>query len=194
MYNYSIEAQYPLDIFKAENIPYSWVTIYVGRKLRLLPIKEIEKYAIEYLMDHPECKDRYVAELACDVFYYDNQEINKLLVDVFKSLNLEIINENSTVWCLEWRKWRYCILKSMRANIQDTEKLLDAVSFAYADFGYPDDMCEIVYYMPIEDACIDQLDLGHKRLLRCLDDFLKQERIDIEINNIDSFPITCIEK
>lgn len=173
MLNYSVEAQYLLDIFKAANISYTWATVYVGRKLKLLPIKEVEKYAIEYLIEHPECKDQRIAELA---FGVKEEEIDDLLIKVAEDLDLEVLQENSEVWNLEWRKWRYCILKSMQTNIQDAEKLLDAISFVYADFGYPEDMIRFIYYMPQQHEVTNNIDQNRQTLLHNFNEFLNKER------------------
>jgi hypothetical protein len=173
MLNYLVEAQYPLDIFKEANISYSWETIYVGRKLKLLPIKEVGKYAVEYLAKHAECKNQHIAELA---FGAEEQEINNLLKKVAKTLDSEILQENSEVWNLEWRKWRYCILKSIQTNIRDAEKLLDAISFVYADFGYPEDMISFIYYMPQKSEVTNNIDQNRKTLLNNFNEFLNQEK------------------
>lgn len=184
MSNYKIEDQYPLSIFKEAHIPYSWDTIYVGRELKLLTGKEIEKYVTEYLMLHPECNNQYVIELATET---EDSMIKPLLIKVFEYLGLPIIEKDSKRWNIEWIKWRYCILKFMQRNIKNINELLEAISFIYADFGYPEDMGSFIYYMPAEG-----INDNKEQLLTKLNHFLEQEKHRIESKTIDALPSRII--
>lgn len=182
--NFEVEAYYPLKIFKDNDIPISWATIKVGYDLnRLLP-EEISLFAMDYAQQNPHFINKDLSDLALGVEGY---EIAKHLNNIFQVLELEIPKKNSAIWNKEWRKWRYCIMREMLKYIQNDEELLEKIEGVYADFGYPEDMKHLIYYMPLEKS--EQKEYAslspteaRKNLVKQINQFLEKEKIIIEAN------------
>jgi hypothetical protein len=178
--------QFSLDIFKKYNISYSWETILIGRALKLIEPLAIEQFAVEYLLKNPECKNLSIIELA---FGASANEIDSLLEKVSKTLNIHITIQTD-IWNLERIKWRYCILKEFDAAIQNNEALLIEIEGVYAFFGYPDDMAELIYYMPPKDLNLydpskHTYEENCQRLINNFHAFLEKEKINILNKYID---------
>lgn len=131
--------KYTLDIFKISDIPYSWNTIYVGKKLHILKPSAIADYAVEFLMQHPEIIDSNLAQLVLSI---NDKEINEAVEGFFKTLNLP--KKDSPEWNLEKRKLRYCILEFLRKTSSKFNQF-DKIKSVYEDFGYPEDMRKFIY-------------------------------------------------
>jgi hypothetical protein len=65
-FNCSFEEKNTFDIFKRAGVYYSWLTVYVGRKLNRLTDNEVERYATEYLVEHADCTNINIIQLACN--------------------------------------------------------------------------------------------------------------------------------
>ena len=137
---------YALDIFKKNNIDYSWETILIGRKLEFLLPEEVSKYAVEYLIINPDCVDSNITELAYGV---PERDIDVMLEKALKNLRINI-QKDGPIWNLEKRKWRYCILKTLEKSFS-FESFFNAFEIIYADFGYPEDMGDFLYNVPINE-------------------------------------------
>lgn len=184
---------YTLDIFKENNIDYSWATVYVGKKLGFLKLDQISEYAVEYLTQNPDCTDSNIAGLAYGV---SENEIDEVLTKVFKNIGLNI-EKDSPIWNLEKRKWRYCILKYFLTAIKDQNYLLTKIDEIYSDFGYPVDMVEFIHYPPeagfnkLMGASKDQIDTHIKELLTAFESYLQEEKHRIQ-ENVISWPDSII--
>jgi len=98
--------QFDLDIFRKNNINYSWDTIAVGFILGMVSTEGILQYALEYLEKNSECKLMSVVELACNFGSLDILDARDLLKQVFLDLNLKNLQKDDGRWYCEWRKWR----------------------------------------------------------------------------------------
>lgn len=177
--NFTVEAKYPLSIFKDSGLECSWNTIKVGWDLKRLTVDEIGKFALDYLETQPNLINLYISEL---IFGIKDYEMDDYLKKLFISLNLSWPEEESSVWNQEWRKWRFCILNAMVKNITEDQELLGTVEGLYADFGYPEDMASFIYYMPKSDDDTEQLthEEACKRLIKTIFNFLVEEKTLIE--------------
>lgn len=162
---------YSYKIFKMYRLQYSWATLLTGLKLGLLSIEEIDTYAANYLIDNPHVSDDALLELTwgkCD---------KEKAIELIETIVMDLaIPWNDDV---EERKWKYCILMSMREKNNDYDALLENIANLYSDFNYPDDMKGFIYYLEPDD--------GHdpskyskseniKRLINKLDSFLQSEQ------------------
>lgn len=90
--------------FKRLGISYSWITIYVGRKIGNISTKEVVAYAEEYLLKNPDCTDQYIVQLVCDDT--PASEIDNTILKILKNLKINSIEEGSSTWNAEIHKWR----------------------------------------------------------------------------------------
>lgn len=134
-----------LNDFKKNNISISWKTIYIGRKLNLINSNFIEDFASQYLSEHYKLDNINIIELAYGL--KDNFEINDRLEKLLKELNIKI-EENSTDWEIEKRKWRFIKLQSLLYKNYSNRELIDAIENVYWDFDHPNEMNEFLIYMP----------------------------------------------
>ena len=52
----------------------------------------------------------------------------------------------------ELSKIKYTFLFCLKNRYENSnEELLRAIELVYADFGYPEEMCNFIYYMPTND-------------------------------------------
>ncbi|MDG5471394.1 DUF2247 family protein [Jeotgalibacillus sp. ET6] len=96
--------------------------------------------------------------------------IENLLIDLKCNYNL----------LLEERKWRYCILKTIRKDTEDNKILLEKVTQVYSDFNYPEVMEEMIYYNEPKDGfnpLLHTKDENINRLIKKIDDFLDLEML-----------------
>ncbi|MEK4745717.1 DUF2247 family protein [Bacillus sp. FSL E2-8895] len=97
---------YSYKIFKTYRLQYSWATLLTGLKLGLLSIEEIDTYAANYLIDNPHVSDDALLELT-----WGKCEKEKA-IELIETIVMDLaIPWNGDV---EERKWKYCILMSMR--------------------------------------------------------------------------------
>jgi hypothetical protein len=142
-----------LKVMREHNIPYSWETIYVGRKMNLLKPEVVEHYALEYLENNPKCTDPYIAELA---FGAQDTEINDILEKIFKDLNLKLPKPGDIIWNIEKRKWRYLVLNDLLEKYQEKiEEFLRKFDEVYCDFDHSEDMEPYVSTAPVSELYND---------------------------------------
>ncbi|WP_353855654.1 DUF2247 family protein [Bacillus sp. Bos-x628] len=178
--------KYTIEILKKHKIHYDWKTIYVGIRLDLISYKEISKYAMEFLSNHAECENSLILDLAWGAG--DQDEDYKKLQMILIELYSELIEEESSQWDIEKRKWRYGITAHLKEKNEDSpEKLLDELSEVYADFGYPEDMEPFIHYMPPSDGhnpLLYSKEENINRLLSLFEEFLQKERAFAQLNQI----------
>lgn len=93
-----------------------------------------------------------------------------------KSLGI-FIQEDTPDWEYEVRKWRYNILKKLLDKKYSNEDLLQKIEEVYADFYYPDDMRNFIYYIPSGtfDPTKFSVEECRNRLVDIFYEFLKKE-------------------
>lgn len=192
--NFSVESKYPISIFKDNKVVCSWATIKVGWDLNRITKEEIKKFALEYLEQHSTTVNEYISELILGI---KNEEVSIYLKRIFESLGLKEPQKYTPEWNKEWLKWRYCIMSEMAKSILDEEKLLISIEGVYADFDYPEDMTEFIYYMPRTENLDNKQQMNpqeaRNKLVKKLKIFLKNEKAKID-QNIDSLSSRVIEK
>jgi hypothetical protein len=182
--DFSVEAKYPIKIFQNNDLDCSWVTIQVGWDLKRLDLHEVSKFAIYFLEMHPNIINEWISEF---IFEVKDYEVEELLRNIFKSLKLDFPIKQSSLWNQEWRKWRYCIMSEMVKQILDIQELLVRVEGVYADFGYPQDMEHLIYYMPSNEANNQGLEEACINLVKKINVFLQEERERID-KGCDTLP------
>lgn len=105
-----------IEVLKTYNIHYDWKTIYVGIRLDLISYKEISKYAVEYLSNHTDCENSLILELAWGDG--DPDEDYRKLQMVLVELYNDLVEEESSQWEVEKRKWRYGITSHLKEKIR----------------------------------------------------------------------------
>ena len=167
-----------LEFLERLGCSYDWFTLWVGRSLGLIETSEVTQYAEKYIADKAQEKNPLIIELAWNnkpQIVDDN--LQKLVVEIYG----QSLNQESSKWIEEERKWRYCILKKLRTNIENYEQLLERVADVYS-VGYPKEMESFIYYMPPSDG-YDPMkyskEQNQKRLVQILDIFLKKENDEL---------------
>jgi len=169
-------ANIPCDIhiLKENNIPYSWNTLRVAKKYNLIDNSQVSDYAIEYLSEHSQETNQYIAELVCCDKTTDIDDVLDKVADNFDGK----IDHDSTEWELEKRKLRFCVLNYLQQHVSDARELLDKIALVHDDFGFPKDMEDFIYYMPAKE--FNPLEYSEKecrnRLVRLFEDFLSNEK------------------
>ncbi|MCM2990744.1 DUF2247 family protein [Bacillus safensis] len=169
---------FSLEHLKHHNIKVDWRTIYVGIRLDLISNKEISNYAVEFLFNNTECENPLILEFAWGAGDPDEdyRKLQKVLVELYNDL----VEEESSQWDVEKRKWRYGIMSHLKEkNKNSPEELLDELSEVYADFGYPEDMEPFIHYMPSSDGynpLLYSIEENINRLVSLFEEFLQKEK------------------
>lgn len=160
-----------LEDLKKNNIEYDWRTIYVGIKEGFFDIEEAEKYAME----------RFENELSEEEFSICNKLLWKNYrdkIDLLNSLSEKLvfnIDTNSSIYKKEYRKLRYCAIKKLQLENTEKKELLNKIALLYDSIGYPEDMINIINYMPQKNKLSNE-----DSLLENLHTFIKDEEIAIK--------------
>ncbi|HLC07318.1 MAG TPA: DUF2247 family protein [Candidatus Babeliales bacterium] len=74
------------------------------------------------------------------------------------------------------------ILVDLKEHTQNKRELLEKIAEVYADFNYPPDMEELIYYMPAKNYDPSQYSQheNEQRLLTLFDKFLEKEKNDLK--------------
>lgn len=167
--------------FKENNIPISWKTIIVGRKLGLVDNKFIDEYATNYLLEHYKIDNPYILELASNL--NDDFEINNNLEKLTQNFNItteEIADKSS----IEHRKWRYILLKNLTMKNYSNMQLLRKLEEVYCDFEHPEDMISFIPYMPYPEDTYDfknhTPDENREHLIQLFYQFLEKEKQELQ--------------
>src|SRR5579871_4862333 len=137
-----------LEILERNNINYSFGTLLVGMQYGVISDVDVANYAVEYLAMHPNETNPLIMELAC--ISPMDQNIQIVLIEVLK-LKSCVIVPGTEDWFFEERKVRFCLLFELKQNIINKHELLEKIAEVYADFNYPFDMEDFIYYMPAKD-------------------------------------------
>lgn len=162
-----------LSIFQKNNITISWLSIFVGYRLKIINKDDISLFAEIYLSEHENC-NYLISELILD-----NSESDEILKKIIKKELNRIPAENEDKWIFEKRKWRFGLLVKVKSEKPKIIDLLHHIADIYVKFGYPDDMENLIYYLPPTDGYDPSKHTqneNYERLIRLFDNFLKKER------------------
>ena len=179
-----METKYSIQIFQNNGLHCSWATIQVGWDLKCLAPDEIGKFAIYFLQTHPNVINEWISEF---IFGVKDYEVEESLKKIFKSLKLDFPIKKSSLWNQEWRKWRYCIISEIIKDVSDVQELLIEIEGIYADFGYPEDMRSLIYYIPSDEVNNEGHEASCAYLARKINNFFKEERERID-KGCDALP------
>ncbi|MED4808185.1 DUF2247 family protein [Bacillus atrophaeus] len=51
---------------KKKEFECNWITFFIGRQFKLIPSLEVTNYAVNYLKNNPNIKDKNILELVCE--------------------------------------------------------------------------------------------------------------------------------
>lgn len=169
-----------LRIFRENNINISWISIFVGYILKIINKDDVSLFAEIYLSEHENC-DYLISELILN-----NDECNEILKKIIKKSFNRIPNENEEIWNFEKQKWRFGLLVKLRSENLNIVDLLYRIADIYVQFGYPNDMENIIYYLPPTDG-YDPIkhtkNENYERLIRLFNDFLKREQLILKTSD-----------
>lgn len=134
-----------LFLFNENNIPISWKTVLVGRKLKLADNLFVEDFATNYLLENSTFQNLSLIELAYGV--KNEFDVNDILNKIYQDFAISI-DEETPEWDIEVRKWRYLLLKQLTTEKYNNRKLLDEIESIYCDFGHSEDLEIFILYMP----------------------------------------------
>lgn len=129
-------------------IPYSWLTIFAGKKLNIITDQEISNYAADQL-EHADDNSKklllnlakYLDDPTIDPTNFEN-DFKKSLHYLYPSIDITKELEHET------KKWRYLFLKELAEANLENEKLFEALDNIYVLFNGPSDMANLVSYIP----------------------------------------------
>ena len=107
---------------------------------------------------------------------------NKVLLT--DTLQPRALKHDVTAWTAEERKLRLCLLLELKQQIPNKRHLLEKIAKIYADFNYPEDMEEFIYYMPAKnyDPAQYSFQENEDRLINLFYNFLEKEKSELQKN------------
>lgn len=130
---------FSLEIIKKNNLDCNWITLYVGRKFKIISSSDVIRFSTEYLNNHEEVKDLNIIELACNS---QEDKVDDLLYDVVNNILEFDADEDSIELNEEFHKWRYCVIKEIYLKSKEDEELFKNIEEVFSLFQYPKDMYE----------------------------------------------------
>ncbi|WP_432409619.1 DUF2247 family protein [Wukongibacter sp. M2B1] len=164
---------YTIEIFKKFDIQVKWSTIYWGIKNNLLDLKSVSDYAVNFINNYPDIDIPELLELA-----WDNDDKSKT-IELLETIAKKQPDIFRLLDPLDIKKWRYCIVKSLRESELSNSEILDKVELIYSDFGYPVELAGAVRYMSPKDGYNpnDHTKEENEQHMICeIDKFLEVER------------------
>lgn len=166
-----------LNMMELAKIRYSWKTIYTALLHDFIEVSEVEKYAFKVIESEN---------------YEDNEFINDLVwggkekVEIINNILEEKLVTNAECFEeFELSKIKYTFLFYLKNRYEGlNEELLRAIELVYADFGYPKDMSDFIYYMPSNDKMESTKEKNEIRMISKFDEYLMRLKKYIEINEI----------
>lgn len=123
------------------SVQYSWATIYTALINNLMENTEVEIYAIELMGSDDYKENDFINNLAWGGL--EKEEIISSIITEKLIPELELFEE------IELKKIRYAILYYLKEEYKNSkEYLLKKIAEVYADFNYPIEMNDFIYYMP----------------------------------------------
>lgn len=140
-------------LLKNTEFKYSWLTFFVGKKLKIFESEEIIEYAIEQLEKTEESIYPFVLEVAQ---YYgsnkiDDSEFSNSLKKLIKATTPDDLKSKEKK-DIEVRKLRYFILNQIFNLNLKYDALLNALRDVYVLFDGPADMAQLVQFLPLEQG------------------------------------------
>lgn len=163
---------YTIDLFKNCGLTINWSDIYWGIKKSLLDIKTVSKFAEDLIINNLYSNIDEIYELAWET--EDGEIVLELIKSILKKIPLQYNQDNET----SMRRWRYCIVKTLRDYEVNSSVLLDKIEIVYADFNYPIEMSGFIRYMPPDDDYNPSnysVKENEQHLINKIDNFIKCE-------------------
>ena len=135
---------YDINIFKEANVELTIADIYYGISNNMIYLDQVVDAVL--LCNNINDVDIFIAEF----FYMDSLDKNDIQ-GLLEKLYWEKIIDADAVTA---KKWQHCIIKHIMTVYDDFELQKLKIAEAYADLDYPQDMDELVYYMPSD--CLDE--------------------------------------
>ena len=130
-----------LNMMSLSGVQYSWATIYTALIYNLMENTEVKIYAIELMGSDDYKENDFINNLAWGVL--EKEEIISSIITEKLIPDLELFEK------IELRKIRYAILYYLKEEYKNSkEYLLKKIAEVYADFNYPIEMNNFIYYMP----------------------------------------------
>jgi hypothetical protein len=130
-----------LNMMSLSGVQYSWATIYTALINNLMENTEVEIYAIELMGSDDYKENDFINNLAWGGL--EKEEIISSIITEKLIPDLELFEE------IELKKIRYAILYYLKEEYKNSkEYLLKKIAEVYADFNYPIEMNDFIYYMP----------------------------------------------
>lgn len=164
-----------LNMMDVVGIIYSWKTIYIALLHDFIDMDEVEKYAIK--------------KMESDL-YEESEFINDLIWGgkgreeiIYTMLETGLVKDPNLFEEYELNKIKYSILCYLkRQYIASNEVLLRKLAEVYADFNYPEDMSDFIYYMPTNNKETPTKEEGEKIMISKFNKYLKKLKRLIELD------------
>lgn len=159
-----------LTILKEHKININIETIIIGFNQGILSEQDIENIATKYLEENLKSPVNEIIELA-----WGNLEKYKIII------LLEEIKKRTEISFdknLEMKKWRFSKLIKIN-EMYKGEELLEKIAELYAEFNYPEDMENLIYYMPPKKSVKNKSNKkvnSNKNLFVRFSEFLEMEK------------------
>lgn len=131
-----------INMMDLAGVTYSWETIYTALLHNLIEISEVEIYAMRIMESNDYKENDFINNLVWGGM--NKEEIKEFI------LNEHLVSDINSFEEYELMKIKYAILFYLKENYKDSrEYLLRKIEEVYSDFGYPENMSDFIYYMPV---------------------------------------------
>ena len=142
-----------------------------------IEVSEVEKYAFKVIESDNYEDNEFINDLVWGG--KDKAEIVNNMLEEKLVTNVECFEE------FELSKIKYTFLFYLKNRYGGSnEALLRSIELVYADFGYPEDMSNFIYYMPTNDKMTSTKEEAEIRMISKFDKYLTHLKNYIEINEI----------
>ncbi|QDG52175.1 DUF2247 family protein [Persicimonas caeni] len=128
---------------------WNWNSLKVGWDLGFIGAKDVVDFATDFLCRHPSEERDAVIDLAGAEASEDKlvrQTLSMLAPGAEKSSSRSSVSRDA---------WLLSSLLAVREAELSEREMLEQLAEIYADFGYPEEMEDCVYYMPSDRAPIE---------------------------------------
>lgn len=129
---------YTFKIIEKNQFECNWITVYIGRKFKLISTLEVSNYTTEYLENNPDIENSDILELAWE---QTEDNIDELLTKIASGSSSEVMTR-------EYHKWLYCILKDI--YITSSENMFEEIENVFSVFNTPENMYG--FFRKVSDA------------------------------------------
>ncbi|WP_350252270.1 DUF2247 family protein [Bacillus halotolerans] len=153
---------YTVEIIKKNEFECNWITLFIGRKFKLISSQEVTNYAVNHLENNPNIKNENILELAWE---QTEEKVDSLLEQIVSDGSSEVMNR-------EYHKWLYSVLKDIYINSSDDTVFSDIENIFFM-FNSPEHMHN--FFRTVSDAFYYPSDSEYtvKELLK---EFLETEK------------------